>query len=66
MDPAKSAHVENVVINRDRVRITLIDGTIQFTQAANDVVFGAVFHGQGRLQARPAQSYRSTATALVH
>jgi hypothetical protein len=53
MDPAKSAHVENVVINRDRVRITLIDGTIQFTQAANDVVFGAVFHGQGRLQADP-------------
>ena len=53
MDPTKSAHVENVIINRDRVRITLIDGTIQFTQAANDVVFGAVFHGQGRLQADP-------------
>lgn len=53
MDPAKSAHVGNIVINRDRVHITLVDGTIQFTQAANNVVFVAVFHGQGRLQADP-------------
>jgi hypothetical protein len=54
MDPAKSAHAENVEIVRDRVRINLTDGTIQFTQPANGVVFGAVFHGRGRLQAEPA------------
>src|SRR5260370_7797238 len=53
MDPAKSAHVENVTIARDAVHITLTDGTIQFTQPANGVVFGAVFHGNGRLEATP-------------
>ncbi|HTQ58686.1 MAG TPA: M1 family aminopeptidase [Candidatus Solibacter sp.] len=53
MDPAKSAHAENVEIVRDRVHITLIDGTIQFTQPASGVVFGAVFHGKGRLQVDP-------------
>ena len=53
MDPAKSAHAENVEIVRDLVHITLTDGTIQFAQPANGVVFGAVFHGNGRLQADP-------------
>ncbi len=53
MDLAKSAHAENVDIIRDRVHITLTDGTIQFTQPVNGVVFGAVFHGRGRLQADP-------------
>jgi hypothetical protein len=53
MDPAKFAHTENASIVRDRVRITLIDGTIQFAQPVNGVVFGAVFHGSGRLQADP-------------
>jgi hypothetical protein len=53
MDPAKSAHVENVTIARDAVHITLTDGTIQFTQPANGVVFGAVFHGNGRVQVEP-------------
>jgi len=53
MDPAKSAHAENVEIVRDRVHIILTDGTIQFAQPANGVVFGAVFHGKGRVQAEP-------------
>lgn len=53
MDPAKSAHAENVDIVRDQVHINLTDGTIQFTQPVNGVVFGAVFHGKGRLQAMP-------------
>jgi len=53
MDPVKSAHAENVDIIRDRVHINLTDGTIQFTQPVNGVVFGAVFHGKGRLQADP-------------
>src|SRR5437660_3212081 len=52
-DPTKSAHAENVEIVRDRVRITLVDGTIQFVQPVNGMVFGAVFHGNGRVQADP-------------
>src|ERR1700719_1779248 len=53
MDPTKFAHAENVVIARDAIRITLIDGTIQFLQPVNGIVFGAVFHGNGRLEAAP-------------
>src|SRR5216684_346255 len=53
MDPSKSARMENVEIVRDRVHITLLDGTIQFAQPLNGVVFGAVFHGSGRVQADP-------------
>jgi hypothetical protein len=53
MDPAKSAHAENVEIVRDRVHITLLDGTIQFAQPVNGVTFAAVFHGKGRVQAEP-------------
>jgi len=53
MDPAKSAHATNVDIIRDHIRINLTDGTIQFTQPVNGVVFGAVFHGKGHLLAEP-------------
>jgi hypothetical protein len=53
MDAAKSARVENVSIVRDAVHITLTDGTIQLTNPVNGVVFGAVFHGAGRLEAVP-------------
>ncbi len=59
MDPSKSAHVENVTIARDLVHITLIDGTIEFTQPANGIVFGAVFHGSGRLQVDPPNPLES-------
>ena len=53
MDPERSAHAENVDIVRNHVRINLTDGAIQFTQPVNGVVFGAVFHGKGRLLAEP-------------
>jgi hypothetical protein len=53
MDTTKSAHTENIEIVRDQVHINLTDGTIQFTQPVNGVVFGAVFHGKGRLQVLP-------------
>ena len=53
MDPSKSARVDSLAISRDRIRITLTDGTIQFTPPVNGVVFGAVFHGNGRLEADP-------------
>ncbi len=53
MDSGKSAHAENVDIIRDRVRINLTDGTIQFTEPVNSVVFGAAFHGKGYLRVDP-------------
>jgi hypothetical protein len=53
MDPAKSARTDNVEIVRDRVHITLLDGTIQFVQAVNGVTFGAAFHGKGRVRMEP-------------
>lgn len=52
-DPAKSAPAENVILQRDRLRITLLSGTIQFSQPANGVVFGAAFRGKGRVQLTP-------------
>jgi hypothetical protein len=53
MDAGKSAQAENVTITRDAVHLTLLNGTIQFAQPVNGVVFGAVFHGDGRLEAAP-------------
>lgn len=52
-DGSKSATVENIEIARDRIRITLIDGTIRFAQPANGVEFAAAFEGRGKLQIVP-------------
>jgi hypothetical protein len=53
MDPSRTAITENVEIVRDRVHINLVSGTIQFLKPVNGIVFGAVFHGEGRAQADP-------------
>ena len=53
MDPAKTAATENVSIIRDRVHITLVNGSIQFVKPVNGVTFGAVFHGEGGVQIDP-------------
>jgi Peptidase family M1 domain len=53
MDPSKSAHAENVEIVRDRIHITLTDGTIQFVQPVNGVTFGAAFRGHGQVIVDP-------------
>src|SRR5277367_3861212 len=58
-DSSKYATVENVEIVRDRVHITLTKGTIQFTQPAAGVVFGAAFDGQGRIQIDPPNALES-------
>jgi hypothetical protein len=50
-DPAKAAKVSDLVIVRDRIRITLQQGTIQFSQPVEGVVFAAAFSGTGRLEA---------------
>lgn len=52
-DTSKTAHVENVTLTRDRIRITLRDGTIQFAAPANGMVFGAAFEGSGRIEITP-------------
>jgi hypothetical protein len=52
-DSTKYAAVENVEIVRDRIHITLEQGTIQFTQPVAGVVFGAAFDGRGRVQIEP-------------
>ncbi|HKM91689.1 MAG TPA: M1 family aminopeptidase [Candidatus Acidoferrales bacterium] len=53
MDAQKFAVVENVDIARDRVHILLKDGTIEFTEPAAGIPFGAVFHGHGSVEALP-------------
>ena len=52
-DLEKSASVENVVLERDRLRITLTAGTIQFGKPAQDLVYAAAFHGRGRVEVKP-------------
>jgi Peptidase family M1 domain len=52
-EAGKSATAKNLSIDRDRIHLVLEDGTLQFTQPVNGVVFGAVFHGTGRLQMAP-------------
>lgn len=52
-DAARTAHVENLVLVRDRIHITLIDGTLGFASPAAGVVFGAAFKGRGRLEVVP-------------
>ncbi|PYU10795.1 MAG: hypothetical protein DMG29_16885 [Acidobacteria bacterium] len=49
-DASKSASVKDLTLERDRIRLTLADGTLQFTQPVNGLVFGATFRGRGRLQ----------------
>ena len=52
-DPSKTAAVENLSIVRDRIHITLLDGTLEFSQLAGGIVFGAAFHGHGRIEIVP-------------
>jgi len=52
-DGAKTANVENVTIVHDRIRITLKDGTLQFSKPVAGVVFGAAFQGRGSIEIAP-------------
>jgi hypothetical protein len=49
----KSASVSNVTLERDRIKITLTSGTIQFAPPVNGIVFAGAFRGTGRLQITP-------------
>jgi len=52
-DANKSANVKELTLVRDRIRITLTDGFLHFMHPTNGIVFGATFHGNGRLQVEP-------------
>lgn len=52
-DPDKASPVQNLSLTRDRLRLTLTQGAIQFTTPQNGLVFGAAFEGRGRLQLQP-------------
>ena len=53
MDPAKTTVVENLVLTRDRIRLTLENGTVEFTTPAGGKPFGAIFGGKGVLEVAP-------------
>ena len=50
---------------RDRIRITLADVMIRFTQPLNGVVFGATFHGDGRVQVDPPNATEAQQLRLL-
>lgn len=49
----KSAHLENVILQRDRVTINLTNGTVYFPAPAGGTIRSAVFIGSGTFQAVP-------------
>jgi len=51
--PDRHAAVNNVTVVRDRLRLTLTHGLVQFAQPAGGLVFGAAFEGRGRVQIEP-------------
>jgi len=53
LDPGKVTGVENMTLVRDRLKITLASGTLQFSPAVNGRVFGAAFRGKGHFQVEP-------------
>jgi len=53
MDPAKTTPVENLVLTRDAIRLTLTRGTLQFTKPVEGKLFGAVFRGRGLVEVAP-------------
>ena len=52
-DGARSTSVSNLVVERDRIKITLASGRLQFAQPVNGRVFAAVFSGSGRIEVQP-------------
>ena len=64
MDSDRSASVENLIIQRDQAKITLVNGTIRFARPANGVVFAAVFRGTGRLEMQPPNSIEASQLQL--
>ncbi len=53
LDSAHSTNVQNLVITRGPIKVTLAQGTLHFLQPVQGTVFGAEFHGTGRVQVTP-------------
>ena len=67
--PAAPVQVQNAAITRDRIRITLASGSLQFTEPAldgrPDTVFGAAFRGHGRIQIQPTDTLEAQQLQLL-
>jgi hypothetical protein len=55
-DPARIAVVRQLVFTHDRIRITLEDGVLQYSQPVEGQVVAAAFRGKGSLQVIPPNS----------
>ncbi|HLJ42317.1 MAG TPA: M1 family aminopeptidase, partial [Candidatus Acidoferrales bacterium] len=64
-DSEKTANVEGVTIVHDRIRITLKDGSISFSQRAAGVVFGAAFKGRGTIEIAPPSALEAQQLDLL-
>src|SRR6185437_15793955 len=64
-DSEKTASVEGVTIVHDRMRITLKDGSISFSQRAAGVVFGAAFKGRGTVEIAPPNALEAQQLDLL-
>ncbi len=52
-DPKKSAFTEDITLTRDRLRISFVQGTIQFAKPLRGHYFAAAFEGRGWLRVSP-------------
>ncbi|HEV2489474.1 MAG TPA: hypothetical protein VGT03_06680 [Candidatus Acidoferrales bacterium] len=52
-DASKAVNVDGLSIVRDRIHITLTDGSLEFSQPAGGVMFGAAFKGRGKIEIAP-------------
>ncbi|HMD31515.1 MAG TPA: M1 family aminopeptidase [Candidatus Acidoferrales bacterium] len=64
-DPAHVAAVENVSLQRDAIKITLISGQIQFAQPLAGRPFGAAFRGRGRVEVAPPNKMEAQQLQLL-
>jgi peptidase M1-like protein len=64
LNPEKAANVKNLTLSRDRIHITLVNGTIEFTSPANGIVFGAAFKGRGKIEIAPPNALEAQQVEL--
>jgi hypothetical protein len=64
-DPAHTASVQHLVLERDRIKITFTDGQIEFVQPLEGKVYGAAFHGHGRVEVAPPNRMETQQLAFL-
>lgn len=64
LDPARTYHIREVVIDREDLHIYLNDGTISFTTAVNGRITGAFFRGDGEMLLRPPDAVERQSLGL--